>query len=152
FYASSLQWQTTDQPIGTSLQTFQAGSASTINTQNATLLTGLFKPLATGGTAAVAFGTAYTFTNLPARVNPAYQPSLQLGLDQPLLQGYGVEINQLRSQHPITGNALAGTNAGGNNAPALGLANLGGNYQPGGEGILITRVRFDQARADFERN
>src|SRR5262249_5203295 len=124
FVAGSMVWQTADQPIGTSLQSFQAGSQSisAVNTQSATFTSALVKPLATGGTAVVGFGTAYTFTNLPARVNPAYQPSLQFGFDQPLLQGFGVEINQLRSQHPISGQIIGLTNAGGNNAPVLALA------------------------------
>jgi outer membrane protein TolC len=162
FVAGSALWQTTDQPIGTSLQTFQAGNQglTAVNTQSAITNVGIFKPLATGGTAGIGFGTAYTFTNLPARVNPAYQPSLQFGIDQPLLQGYGVEINELRQTHPISGNILGFSNAGGNNAPALSLASAGAAYQPGavdaigalfGNGILISRIRFDQSRKDFER-
>src|SRR5205085_399078 len=82
--------------------------------------------------------TAYQLTNLPARVNPSYRPDVQLSIEQPLLQGFGTEINQLRASHP--GSVL-------NNPGVLN------NFQaPTPEGILITRLRFDQQRAEFERN
>src|SRR5207253_1744635 len=55
--------------------------------------------------------------------------------EQPLLQGYGVEINQIRAAHP--GSIL--------NPGAL-------QGQTSAEGILITRIRTDQQRAEFERN
>src|SRR5262249_57281900 len=52
---------------------------------------------------------------------------------EPLLQGFGVEINQLRASHP--GSVLTPFPTGGQV-----------------EGILITRLRFDQQRAEFEKN
>jgi outer membrane protein TolC len=58
---------------------------------------------------------------------------LQFQFEQPLLQGFGVEINQLRSTHP---------------GSTLTPFPVGGRV----EGILITRLRFDQQRAEFERN
>lgn len=135
-FTAGITGQTTDQPIGTPLQTFQAGQSgvNSINTQEATLNLGLLKPLATGGVAGITFNLPYQFTNLPARVNPSYRPQLQFQFEQPLLQGFGVEINQLRSNHP--GSLLT-----------PGILNT----QPTSEGILITRLRFDQSRADFER-
>jgi outer membrane protein TolC len=51
-----------------------------------------------------------------------------------LLQGFGVEINQLRAAHP--GSLLF-----------PGIL----NSQPTAEGILVTRLRFDQQRTEFER-
>src|SRR5262249_51185624 len=63
-----------------------------------------------------------------------YQPALQFSFEQPLLQGFGVEINQIRTAHP--GSIL--------NGGAF-------NQQPTAESILVTRLRFDQTRADFER-
>jgi outer membrane protein TolC len=71
--------------------------------------------------------------NPASAINPAIQPSLQFVFEQPLLQGYGVEINQLLPVHP---NSTL--------APLFQGAT--------GEGILITRIRFDQQRAEFERN
>jgi outer membrane protein TolC len=59
---------------------------------------------------------------------------VQFIFEQPLLQGFGVEINQLLSGHP--GSALI-----------PGLRPSGGQ---GSEGILLTRIRHDQARAQFE--
>jgi outer membrane protein TolC len=140
-WVTNMTWTTTDQPIGTSLQTFQAGgvtgSAATtaINQEQATFSSTILKPLPTGGIAGITFSLPYTYTNLPARVNPAYQPQLQFQFEQPLLQGFGVEINQLRPQHP--GSILS---------PQFN------NPAPTTEGILITRLRFNQQRAEFERN
>jgi outer membrane protein TolC len=134
-FTAGMNWTTTDQPIGTPLQTFQAGSSgvNAISTQQATLSTAILKPLATGGVAGITFNVPYQYTNLPARVNPSYSPQLQFQFELPLMQGFGVEINQLRSAHP--GSILT-----------PGVINT----QPSSEGILISRLRFDQARADFE--
>lgn len=137
-WSSSAAWNNNNTPIGTSQLTFQSGGVnSPINvndTSTSTVNTGIFKPLPTGGVAGITFNNTYTYTNLPARVNPAYQPVLQFQFEQPLLQGFGVEINQLRSAHP--GSILN---------PGLF------NVVPSAEGILITRVRFDQNRTEFER-
>ena len=113
---------------------FQAQSSNInfIQTDDAQFRTSLLKPLPTGGVAGITFTTDYENTNLPARVNPSYRPNVQFLFEQPLLQGYGVEINQLRAAHP--GSVLT-------------------PFQTGGrvEGILITRLRYDQQRAEFER-
>jgi outer membrane protein TolC len=146
-FATSMNWSVTDTPIGTALQAFQAGRSGALNaiqTDAANFSSSVLKPLPTGGVAGITFNTQYQFTNLPARVNPAYTPTLQFQFEQPLLQGFGVEINELRQQHP--GSILAGGNIGGIGGLAGLLNGLGG----GSEGILITRVRFDQERAEFE--
>jgi outer membrane protein TolC len=133
---SSINWTTTDTPVSTPLQSFQASSSiNAIQQEAATASVGLLKPLPTGGVAGITFNVPYTYSNLNARVNPVYQPQLQFQFEQPLLQGFGVEINQLRASHP--GSILN-----------PGVANL----NPTTEGILITRLRFDQQRAEFERN
>jgi outer membrane protein TolC len=136
-WTSSATWNTTNRPIGTSLDVFQAGNTglNVINQEQASVSTALLKPLPTGGVAGITFNNNYTLTNLPARVNPAYQPSLQFSFEQPLLQGYGVEINQIRAAHP---------------GSILNPGVLQGQTTP--EGILITRLRTDQQRAEFERN
>jgi outer membrane protein TolC len=157
---TSMAWNNTDQPIASALQNIQSGgSQSGINAivqQQAQLQTGLYKPLPTGGVAGITFTVPYTFTNLPARINPAYQPSLQFTFEQPLLQGFGTEINQLRTFHPGSiipfspANSLTGPPAsqylpsGFNNTSGVGLG-----VPPG---ILIARIRFNQNRAEFERN
>jgi outer membrane protein TolC len=140
-WTASANWQNTDRPIGTALDVFQAGGSQGVNAiqqMDATVSTGLVKPLPTGGTAGITFTTPYTFTNLPARVNPAYTPNLTFGFEQPLLQGYGIEINQLRPSFP--------------GSTILNLLPSTANLAPTQEGILITRIRFDQQRAEFQRN
>jgi outer membrane protein TolC len=126
---TSLNWSNTDQGTGGNfLTSFQNG-------ERATLQSALLKPLPTGGVAGMTFTTNYTDLATPAAgfLNPTYRPILQFQFEQPLLQGFGVEINQLRASHP--GSILTPFNT---------LARV--------EGILITRIRFDQQRAEFERN
>jgi outer membrane protein TolC len=136
---TSLSWNVTDRPVASSIDTFQAGGLNSINTEAADVRTSIFKPLPAGGTAGITFDVPYQLTNLPSRVNPAYTPSLEFQFEQPLLQGFGVEINQLRQSHP--GSLLL---------PNGGV--LSGLPQPGVDGILITRLRFDQQRAEFQRS
>lgn len=136
-WQTSTSWNQQDRPIGTTLDTFQAQNQglSFINQQVNNFSTQVLKPLPTGGVAGITFSNNYTFTNLPARFNPAYQPTVQFAFEQPLLQGYGVEINQLRNSHP--GSVLS---------PGVLNQVVGAN-----EGILVTRIRFDQQRMEFER-
>ena len=95
---SSLNYTTTDQPVATALQNFQASNngVNSIATREPLFSTSLLKPLPTGGVAGITFSTDYQDTNQAARVNPSYRPTLQFQFEQPLLQGFGVEINQLR--------------------------------------------------------
>ena len=137
-WQTSMSWNQQDRPIGTTLDSFQASANPTlsfINQQVSNFSSQVLKPLPTGGVAGITFSNNYTFTNLPARFNPAYQPAVQFAFEQPLLQGYGVEINQLRNSHP--GSVLS---------PGVIPQVVGAN-----EGILVTRTRFDQQRAEFER-
>jgi outer membrane protein TolC len=157
---STMNWITTDQPIATALQNLQAGgSTSGINAivqQQAQFQTGIYKPLPTGGVAGITFTVPYTFTNLPARVNPSYQPSLQFTFEQPLLQGFGVEINELRAIHPGSiipfgpPNSITGPPATQYIASNFNTFSGVGLGTP--PGILIARIRFNQNRAEFERN
>src|SRR5262249_44206856 len=74
-WTTSMNWNTTDRPVGTALDVFQAGRATNaIQTQAAELRSTLIKPLPTGGVAGITFDTQYQFTNLPSRVNPSYTP------------------------------------------------------------------------------
>jgi outer membrane protein TolC len=141
---TSVSWNNVDRPVGTPLDTFQTGASglNAIAQSAANFTTGFAKPLPTGGVAGITFATDYEFTNLPARVNPAYRPALQFQFEQPLLQFFGTEINQLLSFHPGT-QVLR-------RADFLPLLN-NRLLNPTQEGILIQRVRFDQERAEFER-
>jgi outer membrane protein TolC len=133
-WVTSMNWSVTDEPTGNNvLQSFQNGD-------HATFASSLLKPLPTGGVAGITFTTAYTNLTQPTAgiVNPAYRPNLQFQFEQPLLQGFGVETNQLRSVHPGSLLTPFQTNP---------LAERSGGPV---EGILITRLRFDQQRAEFE--
>lgn len=128
---ASMNWTTTDQPTQ-GLSSFQNGDQAVFQTS-------VLKPLPTGGVVGITFNTTYQNLTQPpsststfAFQNPAYTPKLTFQFEQPLLQGYGVEINQLRNTHP--GSILTPFNT----ASRV-------------EGILITRIRLDEERLDFER-
>ncbi len=157
---TSMMWTATDQPIVSALQNIQSGGItsglSAIVQEQAQFQSGLYKPLPTGGVAGITFTTPYTQTNLPSRLNPFYQPSVQFTFEQPLLQGFGVEINQLRAFHPGSVLPISPPNSllpppaatylpyNFNNLSGVGLG-----LPPG---ILIARIRFNQNRGEFERN
>jgi outer membrane protein TolC len=133
-WQTSMIWSTTDNAVsGSFINSFQP------NAEAASFRTSLLKPLPTGGVAGITFDTNYRLLGTPAATvpNPSYTTDLQFQFEQPLLQGYGIEINQLRPTHPgVAGNPFAsGTLFG-------PFANV--------EGILVTRIRFDQDRAHFE--
>jgi outer membrane protein TolC len=127
---SSITWTTTDQPAGST----SGLVATSSNGERAVFQSQLIKPLPTGGVAGITFTNNYSdlVTSFPGALNPSYRPVLQFQFEQPLLQGFGVEINQLRASHP--GSLLTPFPTGGRV-----------------EGILITRIRFDQQRTEFER-
>jgi outer membrane protein TolC len=133
-WINSITWSKQDQAVLNLQQSFSNGDSATFSST-------LAKPLATGGVAGVTFSTNYQklanpplnqgFVTLPT----SYTPRLQFLFEQPLLQNFGVEINQLNPQHP--GSLLIG-----------GLRPSGGTTT---EGILVTRIRFDQQRAAFDQ-
>jgi outer membrane protein TolC len=136
-FIASLTWTTTDEQQQ-GLQSFQNG-------QTAQMITSLVKPLPTGGFAGITWNTTYqNLSNPPtgtfSLLNPSYTSRLSFQLEQPLLQGSGVDVNQLLPT-PVP-STLFGQINGRRGA-------LGTNFV---EGIVITRIRFDQQRAEFERN
>jgi outer membrane protein TolC len=145
-WVTALNWTQTDNPSGSGL--FSGNTFNQLNGMAAEFGTGLVKPLPTGGIAGITFNTTYNLFSQPqaGTLNPQYRPDLQFSFEQPLLQFFGVEINQILS-------ATAGSTN-----PALqqlipGLARtlFESPTGPSQEGILVTRIRFDQNRADFER-
>jgi outer membrane protein TolC len=134
-WTSSMQWQKTDQGAINVFSTFQN------NQDTAAFSSSLVKPLPTGGTAGVTFATNYTRFNAPPAafggglVNPNYAPALTFQFEQPLLQNYGVDINQLLATHPGT----------------VFIPNNRGQAVSQGGGILITRLRYEQSKYEFER-
>jgi outer membrane protein TolC len=140
-WVSGMTWSFTDVPFGGSTFSFlrSASAQSGTNQYRATPFTGVIQPLPTGGTAGITFTVPYTdFNPSFGRLNPAYSPVLHFGFEQPLLQGFGVEINQLRQTHP---GALLDQN----------LQTGAGNIIQR-NGIILARIRFDQNRANFEAN
>jgi outer membrane protein TolC len=131
-WVSSMNWIVNDNPV--------QGLNSFTNGEQANLSTSLVKPLPTGGTAGITFSANYLDLRTPPSgfffLNPSYTTNLQLGFEQPLLRFNGVGINQLLPSAPFS-NLFSQINS----RPALSST----------EGILITRIRFDQQRADFER-
>jgi outer membrane protein TolC len=80
------------------------------------------------------------FTNaniLTGNFNPQYTPDLRFTYSQPLLRGWGPDINSLLPQHPEIGQG--------------GAQQLFPQNSQGNTGIVIARIAFDQARTDFER-
>jgi outer membrane protein TolC len=127
-WTTSMSWTATDEPLN-GLNQFNTGTTAILNTS-------LLKPLPTGGVTGITFSTQYQDLTHPPTgftlLNPAYTPRLQFQFEQPLLQGYGIEINQLRASHP--GSVLT---------PFPNASRV--------PGILITRLRFDEQRAEFQR-
>lgn len=133
-WITSMTWQKVDQPVAAQFLSFQQ------QRDGASFSSTLAKPLPTGGTAGVTFSVDYSkfsqTSTQPGFVNPNYTPRVQFSFEQPLLQLFGVEVNQLTQQHP--GSQLI-----------QGLRPSGGQ---GVDGILVSRIRYDQSRAEFERN
>lgn len=132
-FISSITWNQTDNPTLTLQQSFSNGDSATLSST-------LAKPLPTGGVAGITFSTQYlklaqppsntSFVSLPV----SYTPRLQFVFEQPLLQSFGIGVNQLSANHP--GSLLI-----------PGFRTTG----QGTEGILLTRVRLNQQRAEFDR-
>ncbi len=132
---TSLTWNRTETPLGISPTTFTQTTnfLRNVAADNLTFNTSLEKPLPTGGTAGITFGLSSQWNTPASPINPAVQPNIQFIFEQPLLEGFGVEINQLLSAHP------------GSKLMPFATGNTG-------EGILITRIRLDQQQIEFERN
>lgn len=134
FFRSTFTESRVDRPVGNALDTFQGAFSQiqAIAQDQASFQNSIVKPLPTGGLAGISFNTDYEFSNLNARVNPSYRPVLSFSVEQPLLRGYGVGMNQLLDSHP--GGLRAQVPTGGR-VP----------------GILLSRINTEQAHIEFER-
>lgn len=147
-YVTSMSWSNTDN--------LQQGLSSFNNGHSAALASTLIKPFSTGGLANVSFLANYTNLNVPPTgqlgvLNPNYTLRMSVGFEQPLWKDWGVDMNQLLSRFPgISGSSFSSSGA----AAAFNThqGTLGSFVDRSTEGILISRLRFDQARAEFERN
>jgi len=98
---------------------------------------GLYRRLPTGGFAGLRMRTGYEDNFLgpidrATTVNPTYRPIFDMMFEQPLLQGAGVFINQLRDFHP---GSIRQTLPDSGKPP----------------GILLARISHRQQQLDFER-
>lgn len=134
YLRTGMSWNKVDRPVGNSLDTFQSsGSLSAIQQDTASFQSALLKPLATGGLAGISFNNDYEYSNLSARVNPSYRPVMSLSVEQPILKGFGVGINELLDSHPGSVRTQVPTDGG--RAP----------------GILLSRLNSEQSRIEFDR-
>jgi outer membrane protein TolC len=136
-WVTTMQWQKIDQPVAAQFLSFQQSRDA------ASFSSTLAKPLPTGGVVGITTSMDYSkfgqqATQQTQLVNPNYTPRVQLSIEQPLLRLFGVEINQIAGTGPLVegSQTLQGVR------PAGGL---------GTEGILITRIRLDQAKSQFDQ-
>lgn len=132
-FVTSMSWQKQDQAVANIFNNFNNGDFAAFSS-------GFIKALPTGGMTGITFNTNYSrLSAAPSQfqvINPSFTPNVQVAFEQPLLRDNGVDINQLLPAHPGT------------------ISGLFQNYRPTGgraEGILVTRLRADQAKAEFER-
>ena len=146
-WVTSMNWTNTDN--------LQQGLQSFSNGQGAAFQSSIVKAFSSGGVANVSFLTNYTNLAAPPAgnftvLNPSYNSSVVIGFEQPVWRDFGTSINQLLGRFPsINGQSMPNQAAAGFNAHQ-GL--IGSNAGLQVEGILISRLRFDQSRAEFERN
>ena len=159
-WVTGMNWTNTDSlagvqnPLGSINTGFQPG-------QGAQFDSSIVKAFADGSVANMTFLMNYrdlnsnAFAGNPAAagpLNPQYTPRVSFGYELPLWRDAGTEINSLLSKVPgLTGNSFNGNSsaATGFNKQQGNLLSLAGTPV---EGTLISRLRFDQSRAEFERN
>ncbi|MBN9120870.1 MAG: TolC family protein, partial [Planctomycetes bacterium] len=136
-WVTSMQWQKVDQPVAAQFLSFQQSRDA------ASFSSTLAKPLPTGGVVGITTSMDYSkfsqqAANQTTLVNPNYTPRVQMSIEQPLLRLFGVEVNQLSSIGPLSEGSVV----------LPGIRPAGGTQS---EGILITRIRLDQTKANFEQ-
>ncbi len=140
-WVTAMNWTTTDN-IQQGLASFQNGSTSNFSSS-------IVKGFSSGGVASVTSNTNYRQLNgnVPNAISPLYEQRLDFGFEQPLWRDYGVDINQVLARFP----SFNGTSAASAAASYNARQNAGNTLGVGTEGILISRIRIDQQRAEFER-
>ena len=150
-WSSNMNWAKQDQ-LSQGLTSFQNGDRANFNSTIGKFLPG-------GGFVHTSLDVNYTLLKNPptggafGAVNPLYQARVVFGYEQPLLQGFGNPINQLLSRNPpLTGTTLPQGAANGFNQRGLVQQQQSSFVNQGiVDGILVTRLRFDLSRAEFER-
>lgn len=132
---SGFFWNRSDQPSRLFSPTPFEDFTSRNKVDGLNFRTGLFKRLSTGGFAGMQFQADRedNFVGPGAQIlNPGSRPLFELLFEQPLLQGAGVLINQVRDNHP---GAVHQT------FPDFGRP----------PGILLVRISEKQTQLEFER-
>ena len=147
-----MDWSSSDQyrgvqNLGSSIFS-QSGSLGAGN--GATFHAGIVKAFSTGGVAELSFLTNFRQLTYPeSRGNspfePVYNTRIGIGFEQPLWRDWGVEINQLLGRFPST---LGQGGISSNAQFAFGQHQnaVSAFVDRQSEGILISRLRFDQQR------
>ncbi len=146
-WVTAMNWTNTDS-LTQGLNSFSNGTRSSFNTS-------IVKAFSSGGVANITFGVDnQNLTNPPGNViNPLYTSKLTFGFEQPLWRDFGADINQLfNGVAPISGSAMPGTAAAAFNNKQIALRQVPSFGGAAVEGILISRLRFDASRAEFERH
>jgi outer membrane protein TolC len=140
-WVTAMNWSATDN-IQQGLASFQNGDAATFQSS-------IVKGLASGGVASMSFTNNYkTLNQIPVNaLSPLYESRLDIGFEQPLWRDFGTDINQVLARFP----SFNGTSASSAAASYNSRQNAGNNLGVGTEGILISRIRIEQQRAEFER-
>lgn len=141
-WRTSMVWNHVDRPPGIAADEIPVIGVGVVNRQldNVQFRSELLKPLPTGGVAGITFRNDYGRANVEPGskiLNPAYQPGTELTFEQPLLQGGGVLLNQLRETLP---QPLRHT------LPSQAMP-----PQTRTPGILLARLNTEQTRIEFER-
>jgi outer membrane protein TolC len=140
-WVTAMNWSATDN--------IQQGLASFTNGNTGQFVTSIVKGMASGGVAAMTFNNNYRQLNgnVPNAISPLYESRLDFSFEQPLWQNYGTDINQVLARFP----SFNGTSAAAAAAAYNSRQNSGNTLGVGTEGILISRIRVEQQRAEFER-
>ena len=108
-FFTNFNWQNIDEPAFRQIYSgFVQGGGANI-AQSVQYETGLRKPLTTGGQLTVSQGQTYTDQHSPGYVqlpNPANAAQVSVGLEQPLLRGFGSDVTT--SQIRLSRNAERG--------------------------------------------
>ncbi|MFO0925501.1 MAG: hypothetical protein U0736_00460 [Gemmataceae bacterium] len=140
-WRTSAVWNHVDRPPGIGPDQIPIIGVGVVNRQleNVQFRSELLKPLPTGGVAGITFRNDFGAANVEPGskiLNPAYQPGTELTFEQPLLQGGGVLLNQIRDTLP---QPLRHT------LPSQSVP------QTRTPGILLARLNTDQTRIEFGR-
>jgi outer membrane protein TolC len=109
---NNFEWSNLDQPRSQTRQGIQVFGTGADQRQNATNATGLRRALTSGGQLSVQQDLIYTDVTTPGQTqvpNPADELAWTLRLDQPLLRGFGSDVNlaQVRINRNLERDAIA---------------------------------------------